>query len=158
RLARAPRRAQTCSSQGRRYFATVTTQVRSAHCATRLAAAAKLKTTGDILETGAMFQILLIRPGGTENDQQGRIQGTLDIPLGEDGRKQVEAMIEQLRGKPIEMIYTGPGQSATQTADVLGEALDIKVKEIDKLQNLNFGLWQGMLVNDVKKKQPTVYR
>jgi broad specificity phosphatase PhoE len=41
-----------------------------------------------------MFKLLLIRPGVTEYDQQGRIQGTLDIPLCEDGRRQVEAMVE----------------------------------------------------------------
>ena len=30
-----------------------------------------------------MFQIYLIRPGATEFDVQGRIQGNLDVPLGE---------------------------------------------------------------------------
>ena len=40
-----------------------------------------------------MDQILLIRPGTTEYDQQGRVQGTLDIPLCEDGRQEVEAMV-----------------------------------------------------------------
>ena len=59
-------------------------------------------STGDDSENGCMFQILLIRPGATEYDQQGRIQGTLDIPLCEDGRRQVEAMIEELRAQPID--------------------------------------------------------
>jgi probable phosphoglycerate mutase len=34
----------------------------------------------------------------------------------------------------------------------------LKVKTVEKLQNLNQGLWQGMLVSDVKAKQPKVYR
>ena len=34
----------------------------------------------------------------------------------------------------------------------------MKVKTLDTLQNLDHGLWQGMLVNDVKTKQPKVYR
>ena len=34
----------------------------------------------------------------------------------------------------------------------------MKVKTLDKLQNLDHGLWQGMLVADVKTKQPKVYR
>jgi probable phosphoglycerate mutase len=105
-----------------------------------------------------MFKILLIRPGVTEYDQQGRIQGTLDIPLCEDGRRQVAAMIDELRSQPIAAIYTGPSQCAEQTAAALGEALDVKVKSLDKLENLNHGLWQGMLVTDVKAKQPKVYR
>ena len=105
-----------------------------------------------------MFKILLIRPGVTEYDQQGRIQGTLDIPLCEDGRRQVEAMIADLRAQPIKAIYTSPSQAAEQTAAALGEALDVKVKTLDSLQNLDHGLWQGMLVKDVKTKQPKVYR
>lgn len=105
-----------------------------------------------------MFKILLIRPGATEYDQQGRIQGTLDIPLCEDGRRQVETMIEELREQPITAIYTSPSQAAEQTADALGEAFDVKVKSLDSLQNLDHGLWQGMLVTDVKTKQPRVYR
>jgi broad specificity phosphatase PhoE len=105
-----------------------------------------------------MFKILLIRPGATEYDEQGRIQGTLDIPLCEDGRRQVEAITEELRSQPITAIYTSPAQAAEQTADALGEAIDMKVKTLDNLRNLDHGLWQGMLVADVKAKQPKVYR
>lgn len=105
-----------------------------------------------------MFKILLIRPGVTEYDQQGRIQGTLDIPLCEDGRRQVDAMVEELRGQSISAIYTSPSQSAEQTAEALGKTLDLKVKTLDSLHNLDHGLWQGMLVADVKTKQPRVYR
>ena len=105
-----------------------------------------------------MVQILLIRPGTTEYDQQRRVQGTLDIPLCEDGRQQVETLVDALRGQPIAAIYASPCQSADQTAEALAQALDLKVKTLDKLQNLDQGLWQGMLVSDVKSKQPKVYR
>jgi probable phosphoglycerate mutase len=86
------------------------------------------------------------------------VQGTLNIPLCEDGRQEVEAMIDELRGKPIAAVYSSPLQSAEQTAETLGAALDLKVKTIEKLENLDYGLWQGMLVADVKAKQPWVYR
>jgi len=105
-----------------------------------------------------MTQILLIRPGTTEYDQAGRVQGTLDIPLCEDGRQQVEAMVAGLRDKPISAVYASPCQSAAQTAQALATAFDLKIKTLDKLQNLDQGLWQGMLVSDVKTKQPKVYR
>ncbi len=105
-----------------------------------------------------MFQILLIRPGTTEYDQQGRVQGTLDIPLCEDGRQEVAAMIGQLRQQPITAVYSSPSHSAQQTAEALAATLDLKFKTIDKFENLDHGLWQGMLVSDVKAKQPKVYR
>jgi broad specificity phosphatase PhoE len=110
------------------------------------------------IEIGFMLQILLIRPGATEYDQQGRVQGTLDIPLCEDGRLEVEALVGELSGQPVAAIYASPCQSAQQTAAALGAAREVKVKTLDKLPNLDHGLWQGMLVTDVKTKQPKVYR
>jgi probable phosphoglycerate mutase len=105
-----------------------------------------------------MVQFLLIRPGTTEYDQQGRVQGTLDIPLCEDGRQEVEKMVDELRGKQIAVVYTSPCQAASQTAEALAAAFEMKPKTLDKLQNVDQGLWQGMLVAEVKTKQPKVYR
>jgi probable phosphoglycerate mutase len=105
-----------------------------------------------------MVRVLLIRPGATEYDQQGRVQGTLDVPLCEDGRQEVERMVAELRDQPVVAIYVSPCQSAEQTAEALAAALNVKAKTVDKLQNLNQGLWQGLLVDDVKTKQPRVYR
>ncbi len=105
-----------------------------------------------------MVQIVLIRPGSTDYDQQGRIQGTLDIPLCDQGIDQVRQLVDSIRSLGITTIYRGPCQSAEQTAEVLGTALDVKVKEIDGLRNIDLGLWQGMLVDDVKRKQPKVFR
>jgi probable phosphoglycerate mutase len=105
-----------------------------------------------------MFQILLIRPGATDYERQGRVQGTLDVPLCDDGRREVAELIEQLRGTGLELVYYSPVQSAEETAEVIGRALDVRIRCLDKLQNLDHGLWQGMLIEDVKVKQPKVYR
>jgi probable phosphoglycerate mutase len=105
-----------------------------------------------------MLQIVLIRPGATDYDEQGRILGTLDVPLSEQGTRDVKRMIEELRPRGISAIYCGPCQSSAQTAIAISEALDVKLKRIDNLRNIDHGLWQGMLVEDVKRKQPKVYR
>ncbi len=105
-----------------------------------------------------MFKLLLIRPGTTEYDLQGRVQGTLDVPLCEQGFEEVRFMAEQLRDLPIEALYTSPCSSAVQTANVIAEACDLKVKKVENVSNLDHGLWQGTLIEDVKKKQPKVYR
>jgi len=105
-----------------------------------------------------MLQLVLIRPGSTDYDQQERIQGTLDIPLNEKGRAEVAQVTEQLRDKGIEIIYTPASQPAEQTAKAIAKALDIKLRKLDRLQNLNQGLWQGMPIQDVRHKQPKVYR
>ncbi len=105
-----------------------------------------------------MLTILLIRTGTTEYECQGRIQGTLDVPLSEDGRQQMEQVAEQLHGQLIDALYAGPCRATQQSADILAEKLQLKTKTVDKLRNLDHGLWQGMLIDDVKIKQPKVYR
>lgn len=105
-----------------------------------------------------MVKVILIHPGSTEYDQQHRIQGRLGIPLSDEGRAEVRQSVVSLASAGMEVIYTSPGVAATETAEIIGEALDLKVKVLDKLQNLSLGLWEGMLVDDVRTKQPKVYR
>lgn len=111
-----------------------------------------------------MLKLLLVRPGATEYDQQGRIQGTLDIPLCEDGRRQTEEALEGVVSAAPGVVYTSPCQAARQTGEMIAEAASkkggaaVKCKVLDKLSNLDHGLWQGMLVEEVRTKQPKVYR
>lgn len=105
-----------------------------------------------------MLTLLLVRPGATEFDQQGRIQGTLDIPLCEDGRRQTEEALPALAAHKPTAVYTAPCQAAREAGQMIAEAVGAKSKPVEKLCNLNHGLWQGMLVEEVRTKQPKVYR
>lgn len=105
-----------------------------------------------------MLTVLLIRTGATEYDCQGRVQGTLDVPLSEDGRQQIEEVARQLADQEVAVIYAGPCGATLQSAEIVAKQLHGKVKTVDKLCNLNHGLWQGMLIDDVKMKQPKVYK
>jgi len=105
-----------------------------------------------------MLQIILIRPGSTDYDQEERIQGSLDVPLNELGSNQVAAVIEQLYDQRVEAVY-GPGsQPSEQTGRAIAKALGLKFRKMERMQNLNHGLWQGMLVDEVRRKQPKVYK
>ena len=97
-----------------------------------------------------MVQIALVRPGSTDYDIQGRIQGNLDIPLNEMGRKQAASAVECLRGRSLTAIYSSAGQAAEETAELIGAALKLKPKTLERLENMDHGLWQGMLIDDVK--------
>ena len=105
-----------------------------------------------------MLRIVLIRPGATDYDGEERIQGTLDIPLNGQGLMEVARTVDQLHDKHIEVIYAAPCESATQTAEILAKDLDARTKKLDRMQNLNLGLWQGLQVSEVRHKQPKVYR
>ena len=105
-----------------------------------------------------MVQIVLIRPGTTDYDQQGRILGSLEVPLNEEGASEVTRLTEELRPLGIEAVYAPPCEPARQTAQAIAKALKVKFKKLDRMQNVNHGLWQGMLIDEVRRKQPKVYR
>lgn len=105
-----------------------------------------------------MTQIVLIRPGSTDYDEQQRIQGDLDVPLNRQGNVEVAKLVEELKKLPIEAVYAPPSEPAFQTARSLAEALNVKCKKLDRMTNLNHGLWQGMKVDEVRRKYPRAYR
>ncbi len=105
-----------------------------------------------------MTKIVLIRPGATDYDRQGRVQGTLDIPLNEEGIAEVSRAIEGLRELNLDVVYSPLCQPALATAEAVTEALDIRLKKLERFHNLDHGLWQGMLIEEVRLKQPKVYR
>lgn len=105
-----------------------------------------------------MIQILIIRPGTTEYDEQGRIMGRLNIPLSRGGAVQVAQTVRELSEIPVDTIYATPSQSSLETAEAVAKANNTRVRPIESLRNLDPGLWQGKLVDELKNQQPKIYK
>jgi broad specificity phosphatase PhoE len=105
-----------------------------------------------------MVKFVLIRPGSTDYIEQGRIQGTLDVPLSADGNAEVDSALAGLCELEIDALYYAPCQAAEETAKKIANETKLKPKKISALSNLDHGLWQGMLVDEVKRKHPKIYR
>jgi probable phosphoglycerate mutase len=105
-----------------------------------------------------MNRVVLVRPGTTDYDEQRRIKGNLDIPLNPFGTDQVARTANELAGQGIQAIYSAPCRAAEETARLLGHTLGVKAKSVENLRNLDHGLWQGKLIEEVKATQRKVYR
>jgi broad specificity phosphatase PhoE len=102
--------------------------------------------------------VVLIRPCCTDFDEQNRVQGRLSLPLNSRGEAQLQALAEELQYAPMEVIYTSGCEQARTTAAALGECLGMTVKELGDMENLDQGLWQGLQVEDLRRKHPKVFR
>lgn len=107
-----------------------------------------------------MISIVLIRPGATDYDVQGRVRGQLDIPLNAQGLEEVAREVEALQkaGIKLDALYYAPCRPAIETGEAIGRALHVRAREIDALRNLNYGLWQGMRIDEIRTRQPKIYR
>jgi len=105
-----------------------------------------------------MLTVILVRPGATSFDDDGRIKGTLELPLSDCGVQQAEKTADELAQTQVECLYVAPCLSAQQTAEVLADRRGWKVKTIEGFRNLDQGLWQGKRIEEVRRQLPKVYR
>ena len=105
-----------------------------------------------------MLEVLLIRPGATTFDEEGRIKGALDIPLSPKGIQQAEVAAKSFGGMKLDCLYAAPCESAQDTARYIVRRTGWKQKTLECLLNVDHGLWQGKLVEEVRRLQPRVYR
>lgn len=105
-----------------------------------------------------MGQLILIRPGQTDFDRDKRIQGKLDVPLNEDGKREVDLIATDLAPLGVKTILTGPCNPALETAELLGSRLNVPVKSLDSLRNLCQGLWEGLPIDEIKRMYPTIFK
>ena len=105
-----------------------------------------------------MADVILVRPGQTDFDEQHRIQGLLDLNLNDRGKRHVEEAVRQLCHLDVDVILTDPGEPARSTAHALGEKLGVAVKEKAELRNLDQGLWQGLQLEEIRRKYPKLIK
>ncbi len=63
-----------------------------------------------------MTRIILLRSGSTDFDLEGRIKGTLDIPLNDAGNEQATQAAKKLAAENETAVNFSPSQAAEETA------------------------------------------
>ncbi len=104
------------------------------------------------------LQVVLIRPGATVYDEQNRVQGVLDIPLSERGQAEAIDLASRLADTNLSALYCGPSESVVKTAEIVGRHLGLRPKRLDDLRNLDQGLWQGLQLDEIKRRNLKLFR
>ena len=102
--------------------------------------------------------LIVIRSGATDFELQGRIRGAVDIPLCSAGVAEAEHAASLLAGSSAIALYASGEICAVETSRIVGRAIGLKPRVVPHLHNLDQGLWQGMLVEEIRRKQPRLYR
>ena len=104
------------------------------------------------------LQIIIVKPGATDLDDQGRIVGSLDVPLSEAGEQQAKDAAEQLAEIKLKAVYCSPSLAAQQTAVQLTVGTRVKVRVDANLKNMDHGLWHGKEIQELQSNQPKLLR
>jgi len=106
-----------------------------------------------------MTSIVLVRHAPTEYNVADRLQGTLDIALGEAGVAQARAVADALVGQygAPDLLLTSPLARAAQTAAAVGEAAGVEVVADARLTQRSYGAWEGLTWDEVRARWPQEY-
>ena len=104
-----------------------------------------------------MLQIL-IRHGESLSNREGRVQGQADVKLSDTGRQQATAVASWCKSQSLHKksceLWSSPLCRARETADVIGTAIGLSAQIEDKLVELNAGVFQGHLWDDLADRFP----
>jgi probable phosphoglycerate mutase len=101
--------------------------------------------------------ILLARHGETDWNRQGRIQGHLDPPLNERGRKQARELAERLAAEPIDVLYASDLRRALETAEIVSARTGLPVAVDRALREADMGSWSGLTVAEIERRFPDAW-
>jgi broad specificity phosphatase PhoE len=104
-------------------------------------------------------KVFLIRHGETDFNRNHRLQGSMPVPLNANGHLQAEALGLYLKHHPIDALFSSPLTRARQTADLIGQALNLAVQDEPRMGEIAFGdKFEGLTMPDIKEKYPDEYR
>jgi probable phosphoglycerate mutase len=101
------------------------------------------------------MRICLIRDGETDWNLEKRIQGQIDIPLNEKGRRQALEMAIHASSHGFSAIYSSDLSRALETARMLGQRRNPET--IVSLRERHFGIFQGITAEEGKSSYPEAY-
>lgn len=108
--------------------------------------------------SGNVTRVVLVRHGQTDWNRDQIFRGRVDVPLNETGRAEARKIGEALRGIPLDAVYSSPLSRAVETARAILVHHSLELRTDPGLMDIDYGRWQGVALNEVKRMYPDLYR
>lgn len=102
--------------------------------------------------------LLLCVCGRTAWDLAGRVQGSADIPLSPVGREEVAEAVARADTTHLSAIWCAPDEASRETAKLVAEPADCRIRASEDLREVNLGLWEGSLASELTGRFAKAYR
>lgn len=105
------------------------------------------------------MKIILLRHGETVWNKERRLQGCRDIPLAEDGMKQIRQAGKYLAESDItvDLVLTSPLQRARRSAEIIADEIHYPTSQIRTaplFTERSFGECEGLVYEEAQKRYP----
>jgi broad specificity phosphatase PhoE len=101
--------------------------------------------------------LCLTRHGETDWNQQGVLQGWIDVMLNKLGRQQARAMASNFDKQGFAALWSSPLWRARETAEIIAPLIRLPFPKLhDGLMERNFGIFQGVPKAELAELNPVV--
>lgn len=100
-----------------------------------------------------MGKLIIVRHGQTQMNVEGIFFGKLDPGLNEMGRVQCKKAGDILKKYGYDAIYSSDLLRASETAELINY-LKLPIKFDKRLQEIDFGIFEGLSYKEIKEKYP----
>lgn len=99
---------------------------------------------------------MLWRHAPTGHNNEGRLQGSLDVPLGAEGRALAAAAAERIVAHVGDhaRVVSSPLARASASADELAALLGVKTQVDEAFTQRPYGQWEGRTWDEVRERWP----
>jgi broad specificity phosphatase PhoE len=101
--------------------------------------------------------MILVRHGQSTWNREHRIQGQLDPPLSDEGRRQAERLGRRLAGRPLAGFYASDLKRAFETAEAIGAFVDLSPEPTPGLREIYLGDWEGLRTDEIAERFPDAW-
>ena len=99
------------------------------------------------------MKLYLVRHGQTDWNKEKRLQGQEDIPLNDFGRHLAKETGIGLRNVRFNLWFSSDLKRAAETAEIVNY-LDLPIKLDKKLEEIDFGIFEGLSYKEILEKYP----
>ena len=103
------------------------------------------------------MKLILVRHGETKGQSSIRFYGKTDVPLSKEGIMQMEAVRNELKDEIFHSVYSSPLSRSYEGARIVIGNRDIKIDKIEEFTEINFGLWEGLTLEEIRERDPDLF-
>jgi broad specificity phosphatase PhoE len=105
--------------------------------------------------------LVLLSAAPTAWDEAGRLIGRAALPAtdaGTDALHQRSKAFVESSGLDLDFVLCGPEDSTLASGALLAEAAGCKLRKIEDLANVDLGLWEGSLREELEGRCPSTFK
>lgn len=114
----------------------------------------QLEALFETSSSGAGLHVVLLRHAQTLWNEQLRIQGHLDSPFSDKGRRQVREWAEKLGPLPWDAVLSSDLGRASKTAQGIARVRGLHVIRDPRLREMDWGEWAGLTKAALRDRHP----